>query len=187
MGVGFGRSKVADLAFQVFNRSLHPEWFATRQFRRFENKRWTADVRIVDGGHTAAFSSGAVRLTEVLCGPDANLPEFGRLFYSHLRRERSTILRPDGMIEYQTCLEVERVDAEIFRHLCDEMTLDPTGNLLMHRFPASNRLAPPPISHIQISARANDVAIQSFHSFPEECAIVRTQSLFEVKAPTSPR
>jgi hypothetical protein len=186
MGVGFGRSKVADLVFQVFNRSLHPEWFATRQFRRFENKRWTADVRIVDGGHTAAFSSGSVRLTEVLCGPDTNLPEFGRLFYSHVRRERSTILRPDAMIEYQTCLEVERVDAEIFRHLCDEMTLDPTGNLLIHCFPASNRLAPPPISHIQISARANDVAIQSFHSFPEECAIVRTQSLFEVKAPTSP-
>ena len=71
MGVGFGRSKVADLAFQVFNRSLHPEWFATREFRRVEQKRWTADVRIVDGGHTVVFLSGSVHLTEVLCGPES--------------------------------------------------------------------------------------------------------------------
>ncbi len=57
MGVGFGRSSVADLTFQVFNRSLHPEWFATREFRRVEQKRWSADVRIVEGGHAVIFSS----------------------------------------------------------------------------------------------------------------------------------
>ena len=94
MGVGFGRSSVADLAFQVFNRSLHPEWFATREFRRIEQKRWVADVRIVEGGHTAAFLSGSTRITEVLCGPEPVLPEPGRLFHSHVKRERSTILRP---------------------------------------------------------------------------------------------
>jgi hypothetical protein len=187
MGVGFGRSRVADLAFQVFNRPLHPEWFRTREFRRVEQKRWTSDVRIVDGGHTVVFLSGSVRLTEVLCGPETVLPEIGRLFHSQLRRERSTILRPDGTIEYQSCLEVERIDAEIFRHLCEEMALNASGNPLLHRFPSANRLAPPPISHVQISARASDVSIQSFHSFPDECAIVRTQSLFELKAPVAPR
>ena len=187
MGVGFGRSKVADLAFQVYNRSLHPEWFTTREFRRLEQTRWSADVRIVDGGHTVVFLCGSVRLTEVLCGPETVLPEFGRLFYSQLRRERSTVLRPDGLIEYQSCFEVERVDSEVFRHLCEEMALDASSNLLVHRFPAANRLAPPPISHIRFSARGSDVSIQSFHSFPDEYAIVRTQSLFEVKGPAVPR
>jgi hypothetical protein len=187
MGVGFGRSSIADLAFQVFNRSLHPEWFVTRTFRRVELKGWIVDIRIVEGGHTAVFLSGPARLTEVLCGPETVLPEPGRLFYSHLRRERSTILRPEGTVEYQSCLEVERVDGEIFRHLCDEIALKASGDALLHRFPASNRLAPPPISHLQWSARASDLSIQSFHSFPDECAIVRTQSLFELKTPTRPR
>ena len=99
MGVGFGRSSVADLTFQVFNRSLHPEWFATLEFRRVEQKRWTADVRIVEGGHVVIFSSGLVRLTEVLCGPETILPKPGRLFHSRLRHERSAILRP--MEHYQ--------------------------------------------------------------------------------------
>jgi hypothetical protein len=182
MGVGFGRSSVADLTFQVFSRSLHPEWFATQEFRRVEQKRWAADVRIVEGGHAVVFSSGSVRLSEVLSGPETVLPEPGRLFHSHLRRERSTMLRPGGSVEYQSCLEVERVDIEVFLHLCEEIALSASGNQLFRRFPASNRMAPPPISHIQLSARANDLSIQCFHSFPKECAIVRTQSLFELKA-----
>ena len=182
MGVGFGRSSVADLTFQVFSRSLHPEWFATREFRRVEQKRWAADVRIVEGGHAVVFSSGSVRLSEVLSGPETVLPEPGRLFHSHLRRERSTMLRPGGSVEYQSCLEVERVDIEVFLHLCEEISLNASGNQLFQRFAASNRMAPPPISHIQLSARAGDLSIQCFHSFPTECAIVRTQSLFELKA-----
>ena len=48
MGVSFGRSRVADLSFQVFNRALHPEWFATRAFRRVAHSGWEADLRIIE-------------------------------------------------------------------------------------------------------------------------------------------
>jgi hypothetical protein len=187
MGVGFGRSNVADLAFHVFDRSLHPDWFATRVFRRIEQFGWEADLRIIEGGHSFVFRSGSDRITEILSGPETVLPEPGVLFHSHLRRNRSTSLRPSGSIEYQSCLEVERVDIEIFRHLCDEILIDASGSPLVHRFHSSNRLRPPPVSYIQISARLRDLSIQSFHSFPEECAIVRTQSLFELISRPSSR
>src|SRR5262249_45733523 len=124
MGVGFGRSSIADLAFHVFDRSLHPDWFATRAFRRVEQVGWEADLRIIEGGHSFVFRSGSDRLTEILSGPETDLPQPGVLFHSHLRRERSTLLRPSGTIEYQSCVEVQRVDTEIFRHLCDEIILD---------------------------------------------------------------
>ena len=185
MGVGFGRSRIAEQTFQVFNRSLHPDWFATREFRRVEQLGWEADLRIIDGGHAVVFRSGPIRLTEILSGPETTLPEGGVLFHSHLRRERSTILRPGGTIEYQSCLEVEQVDLEIFRHLCEEIRLDGSRNSLFHSFASSNRLAPAPISHVLVTSRVNDLSIQSFHTFPDECAIVRTQSLFDVKAPAS--
>jgi Protein of unknown function DUF2617 len=187
MGVRSGRSRVADQTFQVFNRPLHPDWFATREFRRVEQTRWEADLRIIDGGHAVVFRSGAIRLTEILSGLETTLPEAGVVFHSHLRRERSTILRPGGSIEYQSCLGVEQVDLEIFRHLCDEIRLDGSRNRLFHSFPSSNRLAPAPISHILVTSRVSDLSIQSFHTFPDECAIVRTQSLFEVKAPAPNR
>jgi hypothetical protein len=187
MGVSSGRSRIADLTFRVFDRTLHPDWFATREFRRIEQLGWEADVRIIDGGHAVVFRSGSIRLSEILSGPETGLPEAGLLFQSHLRRERSATLQPGGGIQYQSCLEVEHVDPEIFRHLCEEIRLDGSRNRLYHSFPSSNRLAPAPISHVLVSSRVNDLSIQWFHTFPDECAIVRTQSLFEVKAPASKR
>jgi hypothetical protein len=187
MGVSSGRSSVTSVTFQVFNRLLHPDWFATRDFRRVEQLGWEADLRIIEGGHAVIFRAGSIRLTEILSGPETTLPEAGLLFRSHLKRERSTILRPGGMIEYQSCLAVEHLDLEIFSHLCDEIRMDGSRNRLFHCFGSSNRLAPEPISHLLISPRVNDLSIQSFHTFPDECAIVRTQSLFEVKTPASRR
>jgi hypothetical protein len=187
MSVSSGRSRVADLSFQVFNRSLHPEWFATRAFRRVSLQGWAADLRIIDGGHVVVFHCAPIGLTEVLSGPETVLPEPGLLFHSHLRRERSTHLRPGGLIEYQSCLEVEQVDLEIFRHLCEEMSLEAARDSLLHRFRDTNRLVPPPISSLHIDARVSGLAIQSFHTFPEECAIVRTQSLFELRPQLSKR
>ena len=181
MGVSFGRSRIADLSFQVFHRSLHPEWFATRAFRRVEHPGWGADLRIIEGGHAIVFHSGPIHLSEVLSGPETVLPEPGLLFHSHLRHERSTHLRPGGMIEYQSCLEVERVELEIFRHLCEEMTIEATRESLFYCFRGTNRLAPPPISYVHIDTRVSGLAVQSFHTFPDECAIVRTQSLFELR------
>jgi hypothetical protein len=179
MGVSFGRSRVADLSFQIFSRAIHPDWFAVRQHRRVGQDGWEADIRIIEGGHAIIFRSGAVRLTEILAGPETHLPEPGLLFHSPIRRERSTTLRPGNALEYQTCLDVERVDPEVFAHLSDEMTLDASRGRLFHRFAPADRMAPAPISHIQIEARVRGLSVHAFHTFPAERAIVRTQSLFE--------
>src|SRR5262249_41277638 len=97
MGVSFGRSRVADLAFQVFSRAIHPDWFAVRRHRRISQEAWEADVRIIEGGHAITFRSGSVRLTEVLSGPETQLPEPGLLFHSAIRRERSASLQPGDL------------------------------------------------------------------------------------------
>lgn len=182
MGVSFGRSRVADLSFQVFRRSLHPEWFATRAFRRVTHVAWGADIRIIEGGHAIHFHGGPIVLTEVLSGPETVLPEPGLLYHAPVRRERSTHLCPGGTIEYQSCFEVEHVDPEIFHHLCAEMTVETAPDSLFHRFRGTSRLTPPPISYVHMDRHSNSLAIQSFHTFPEECGIVRTQSLFELRA-----
>jgi hypothetical protein len=181
MGVSFGRSRVADLAFQVFARAIHPDWFAMRAHRRVTQEGWEADIRIVEEGHAITFRAGPARVTEVLAGPDTLLPESGLLFHSPVRHERSTTLRPGGLVIYQTCFEVERVDPEVFAHLSEEMTLDATRGRLFHRFAPVNRMAPAPISHVHIESRVKGLTVHSFHTFPDERAVVRTQSLFELQ------
>ncbi len=187
MGVSSGRLRVSDLSFQVFRRPIHPDWFTTRSFRRLDHRAFSADLRIIEGGHALLFRSGPLCLVEVLAGPETALPEPGLLFHCHIRRERSTHLRPGGVVEYQSCIDVERTDPEVFHHLCDEAALDAGRDFLFHRFQSSNRLAPAPLSHLHIEAQASTLSIHAFHSFPDECAIVRTQSLFELNPTLSKR
>lgn len=182
MSVSSNRSKVVDLSFQVFARSIHPDWFAVRRHRRVSRAAWEADLRIIEGGHAIVWSAGSSRLTEVLCGPETSLPDRGLLFREPVRVERSATLRQGAAVEYQTCFDAERLDGEVFRHLCDELSLD-AGKGLYHRFSPSNRLEPSAVSFIRLDARPGGLSVQVFHTFPEDHSIVRTQSLFEILDP----
>ena len=178
MGSSLGRSRVADLTFRVFGRVLHPDWFGTEAHRRVGVDAWQADIRIIDGGHAITWRAGEIRLTEVLGDAGHPWPE-SPLFESHVRHERTASLEPGPGVEYQTSFEAERLDPEVFAHLCDEMTLDTTRDRLFHRTSGANRFAAPALSHIAFESRARGLLIHTFHSFPTEFAVVRTQSLFE--------
>lgn len=173
--------RVSDLRFQVFARSIHPDWFAVKAHRRVVQDLWEVDVRVVAGGHAISWRSEGFRLTEALVGPETTLPEPGLLFHSHLRHERSARLQPGGGLDYRTTFEVERCDAEVFDHLCDEAALDASRHALSRSFTSSNRLDRSAVSLIRFEPRAKGLSLHTFHSYPAERAIVRTHSLFEAR------
>ncbi len=179
MGSSLGRSRIADLAFRVFGRAVHPDWYATRAFRRVALDSWSADVRIIGGGHAVTWRAGDVRLTEILGGSSDPVPESGLLLESPVRHEQNATFEPGAGVLYQTSFEAERLDPEVFAHLCDEMTLDSARDRLFHRSSQGNRMAPSAISHVAFESRAKGLLVHTFHSFPADLAIVRTQSLFE--------
>jgi hypothetical protein len=72
------------------------------------------------------------------------------------------------------------VDREVFRHLCEEMIADGSRQSLLHCFRTPNRLLPAPLTHLRVEPRAGGLSLQSFHTFPDECAIIRSQSLYEL-------
>ncbi len=179
MAAGASRPRIADLNFRVFDRPVHPDWFAVRAHRRIVTEAWEADIRVIEGGHAIHWRADRFRLTEALTGLDAALPEPGILFHSNLRQERAARLEPAGGLEYLTSFEVERCDAEVFDYLSNEASLDGSRDALLFSFTSGNRMAPPAISWIRFEARAKGVSIHTFHTFPAERAIVRTHSLFE--------
>ena len=182
MSSGLRYSRIADLSFRVLGRPPHPDWFTTRAHRRVAQDGWQADVRIIDGGHAILWRAGTIRLAEVVTSSHAPMPDSTVLFQAPVRHERATVLRPGEGVEYQTCFEVENADPEVFAHLCDEMTLDGSRDRLLYRSSGSNRLAPPGVSHVVFETRARGLLVHTFHSFPADRAIVRTQSLFEIPA-----
>jgi hypothetical protein len=186
MEVGSGRADVSELIFRVYQRALHPDWFTTRQHGRFEHQAWKADVRIIDGGHTVTWSAGPTRVTEILTGPRTSLPEKGVVFRSPVRHERSALIKPHPSLLYQTCFEAEHLDRQIFAHLCDEVALDGRRQGLFYRAPTANRLVQQPISFIRIESNLRSCSVFAVHTFPDERAIVRSQTLFELSGEIAP-
>jgi hypothetical protein len=178
--MGVRSDRVAAPSLRVFVRVIHPEWFGVRRSRRLTHAGWEADVRLIDGGHLVTWGSGRTRMTEVLVGPEAPLPTSGLVFHAAPRGERSTTLRPRPGVEYQVCYSVERVDAEVFRHISEELLVDPKPGMLFWRAPAPDRITPPSTSRLQIEAYERRLLVHAFHTVPEFRAVVRTQSLIEL-------
>ena len=51
---------------------------------------------------------------------------------------------------------------------------------MLHRFDASGRMALGALSYINIESRARRLLVQAFHTFPDDCAIVKTNSVFQL-------
>ena len=75
--------------------------------------------------------------------------------------------------------QVETLSPEIFLHVHDEILADGAKRGLLHNFPTQNRLAVAPLSFIQADARPGCLCLSSFHTFPDEHTVVKTQSLIE--------
>lgn len=180
MEVGPGKVRISDRTFRVFGKAIHPEWFSVRAYERFALGPWEADVRIVEGGHLVAFTAGGTTVTEVLAARDAPLPIGGLLLESPVDGERTEAVRAGRNVAYQACHEVERVDREVFQHLCDEARLDARPGRLFHVFGPVHRFATRPISLVLVERLTRGASVQAFHSFPEERAVLRSQSLFEL-------
>lgn len=182
MGVGSERTRVADLSFQLYGRSLHPEWFRVRAHQRYAQAGWEADVRIVEGGHLIQWACGPVRLAEILVGPlEDALPEDGRLYESAVKQERSTTRRLSATVTYHGCFAVERVSPGIFAHLDAELHIEAaTRRGLFHRYGGGHRFDAAALSRLTVEAHPKRLSIHAFHTFPGERAIVRTQSLIEI-------
>ncbi len=51
---------------------------------------------------------------------------------------------------------------------------------MLYRFDSSGRMALGAISYINLEARDRSLRVQAFHTFPDDYAIVKSQSLFEI-------
>jgi hypothetical protein len=179
MSVGFLRPRVSDLVFQVYGRPLHPELFDILAERRIQRADYELIVRITRTGHVISWGTRDLFLTEVAAG-DQPLPERRRLLDYRLRGERSGAVACGPGIIYQTSFQVEVLAPEIYVHVHDEILADGKRGLL-HNFQPHHRLALAPLGYVAVEARAGCLFLSTFHTFPDEHAIVKTQSLIEKK------
>ena len=107
------RPKVAELGFQLFSRSLHPELFEIVDSRSIQRGEYLARIDITTAGHLVTFNHKGLTLTEVACSERQPLPRRRRLLAHQLGSERSEV-HSSHHLNYSTTFELERVPAEGF-------------------------------------------------------------------------
>ena len=179
MSVHLLRPRVCDLVFQVYGRPLHPELFDILAFRKVSREDYEVTVRITRTGHVITWENRDVLLTEVAAAADQALPQSRRLVSYRLRGEHAHSMACAHGITYQTSFQVEVLPQDIFLHVHDEILCDGGKRGLLHNFEPNHRLSLAPLGFVSVEARPGCLFITTFHTFPDENTVVKTQSLIE--------
>ena len=174
------RPKVAELVFQLYGRSLHPELFEVYSSRTVERGEYAATVSITSAGHVVRWRYRGLTMTEVATSAHHPLPQKRRLLSYRLKGQRSDRIQCRGGASYQVNFQLEPVEPEVFWTFQQELALDGARQGMLHRFDSSGRMALGALSYINVETRSRSLLVQAFHTFPDDYAIVKSQSLFEV-------
>jgi len=174
------RPKVAELAFQLFGRSLHPELFEVFKSRKIERGGYTAKIDITSAGHVVTWRYAGITLTEVACSAQHPLPERRRLMSYKLKGERNDRVECRGGISYQVSFQLEPVSPEVFWTFQQELERDGERQGMLHTFDSSGRMTLGALSYINVETRNRSMLVQAFHTFPDDFAIVKSQSLYQL-------
>jgi len=181
MSVHFLRPPVSDLVFQLYGRPLHPELFDILAVRKVQREDYELTLRITRTGHVISWENRDVHLTEVAAAADQPLPEKRRLLSYRLRGEHSGRMACAFGISYETTFQVETLSPEIFLHVHDEILADGGKRGFLHNFQPNHRLSLAPLGFIAAEARPGCLIVSTFHTFPDENTVVKSQSLIEKK------
>jgi Protein of unknown function DUF2617 len=174
----FVRPRVADLVFQLYGRPLHPELFDILTVRKFQREDYELRIWITRTGHVITWENEDVLLTEV-ADAEQSLPEKRRFLRYHMRGEHTGKFLCSHGILYQTNFQVETLSEEIFLHVHDEILADGSKGGILHNFQPNHRLAIAPLGYVVVETRRNCLFFSTFHTFPEENTIIKSQTLIE--------
>jgi len=174
------RPKIAELVLQLYGRSLHPELFEIHQTRTIERGDYKATVQITNTGHLVTWKYQGITLTEVATAAHHPLPQKRRLMSYRLKGDRTDQLECRGGIRYEMSFSLEPANPARFLGYQKELTLQATRQGMMHQFDASGRLDTGALSYINVESRDKIFRVQAFHTFPDDCAVLKIQSSYQL-------
>ncbi|MEO0529057.1 MAG: DUF2617 family protein [Planctomycetota bacterium] len=158
-----------------------------------EAKGYEANVQITSAGHVVTWRHGGLTLTEVCTSSHQPLPLKRRLMSHRLEGDRHDRVECRGGVTYETSFALETVTPEAFQVYQQEFDLmslqgsalpadDKESNALLHRFEASGRVGVKlgAVSFVDVQSRDRSLRVRALHTFPDDCAIVKTESVFRL-------
>ncbi|MCH2202959.1 MAG: DUF2617 family protein [Fuerstiella sp.] len=179
MTVQLTRPDVADMVLRTYERPLHPELFESVRSCSFSVGGQRATVCLGMSGHMLVFRTDDKTLTEVATTREHSLPEHLKVIHRRLIGYRTHMIDLPG-VRYHCSYQLEHVPVDIYLQLHREMEADAKHAALAITVPGATNHSPDCISQLKCDVLTEGLVVHAFHTFPENTAVLRTQTLFEL-------
>lgn len=179
MNFSIFRPPMTAVSVQLYRRPVHPELFETLAQRIVTKDDYRLIVRITPAGHVLTWETENLTLTELITARDQELPARGRVWKHRILGEQSDAFRASTVVSYQMSCSSETLPEDLFHRQHEELLSDGLKRGFIHLFHPNHRFALTPIGFVTADARQGCLVVNTFHTFPEESAILKTQTLIE--------
>jgi len=173
-------ASVSKLRFFLYDRPIHPEFFDIYHDHRIVKRGYEAQIWATGCTHVISFhrnGSSLVELTEI---EGVELPENGRILDLPFHGERDHQCKRVGGLNYMMNFQVESMSPAVYSKTHHDLARLGNKKGLFVPFPQwmSGKLTP--FTYVDYDAKPNELHVFTFHAFPQDLAVVKTQSIFEL-------
>jgi len=179
MSIGQKQS-VSSLRFYLYDRPLHPELFDIYHDHHIIKNGYEAQIWVTGCTHVIGFFRDRVSLLQVTAHADNILPQRGQLLEIPFRGERDHECKRAEGINYMMSFQVEAMSTAVYSRTHHDLARLGAQRGLFVPFPMWMTRSLTPFTYIDYEAKPNELHVFTFHAFPEDLTIVRTQSIFEL-------
>jgi hypothetical protein len=175
------RAKVAvsELIFSLYQRPLHPELFSISEKRHIRTEKYEVIIWVTDCSHVVSVFAKNTCLSELISTPDQLLPRRCLIERFQFRGKRSHKCTLSHGLSYMTDFQVEKMSANLYRQSHYDLERFARNRGVFVNFPPQSVGGLEPFSYIDFEARRSELHIHSFHAYPDQLTIIKTQSLFD--------
>ena len=165
---------------QLYGRSLHPELFEIHESKTIKRGKYQAQVLVTSAGHVVTWKYDGITLSEVATAAHHPLPKKWRLMSHRLKGDRADQLECRGGVKYAVDFSLESASTERFLDYQKQLSLPSPRHGLLHQFDSNGRWEAGAISFVNMESRDKTFRVQAFHTFPEDNAVLKVQSMFQL-------
>jgi hypothetical protein len=167
------------MMFHLIGKPVHPELVEVCGSRLIKRDNYQLQLNITTDGHLITFRHEDLIFCEVAAAASHDLPQQQRLV-SHTVSgsvNNGPIVLEEN-IGYQSIVSMDSVDPKMFVTIQQQLDKRVETDGLVHRFESNGRLNFGAISYMHAQSFIHHVRVRAFHTFPDTCAVLKTDTVF---------
>ncbi len=149
--------------------------------RTYSRDLYELKLSITTDGHLINFRHGDFILSEVSASACHPLPSQRVLLAHSIEKSSDNATIFERAIDYRSNVQLEIVDPKIFVSIQQQLDEKLECEGLVHRFHSNGRVSFGAISYMNVQSFHSHVLIRSFHTFPDSCAVLKSESRFTLR------